>query len=505
MSHSPTVPRLAAEFAHKLPELSVPVSPQPGPAPQMLLLNTQLAEDLGLDPDLLSSDPGLQFLLGQHLDEDAVPVAQNYAGHQFGAFSPVLGDGRAVLLGELTCSATGRRVDLHLKGSGLTPFGAARAGDGKAVLGPVLREYLISEAMHALGIATARALAVILTGERVVRGRETQPGAILVRVADSHLRVGSVQLARHVKPRSDQSEEVLDRLIRLALTRHAPDRLESDRPAAQELLAHTVHAQAELVASWMRLGFVHGVMNTDNMTLSGQTIDYGPCAFVDRFDPTAVFSSIDTNGRYAFGNQPAVAEWNLSRLAEALLPKIDPDPNRALEIAEHQVREFAPAFVDAYERGLAAKVGLAERYDDDHRVRELVRELPELWQETRVDLTQFFLGLSRLAGTIDETDTDVLGETERARTWLTQWRALEPETSGLQALNPRYIPRNHLVEEALGDSVSEVVARRDRVSDSFTTLWDLVTHPYDWKPDTERFEQPAPESFTHSFQTFCGT
>ncbi|HEY0508058.1 MAG TPA: YdiU family protein, partial [Blastococcus sp.] len=301
---------LDGRFARELPEMARPWQAEEAPDPQLLVLNEPLAAELGLDPDWLRSADGVRLLIGNAVPAGATPVAQAYAGHQFGGFTPRLGDGRALLLGELT-DADGRLRDLHLKGSGRTPF--ARGGDGLAAVGPMLREYVISEAMHALGIPTTRSLAVVATG-RQVRRETLLPGAVLTRVAASHLRVGSFQFAA-----ATGDIDLLRRLGEHAISRHHPGATDAERPFLA-LFDAVVTAQAQLVARWMHVGFIHGVMNTDNMTISGETIDYGPCAFLEAFDPATVYSSIDSGGRYAYGNQPLVAEWNLARLAEALLP-----------------------------------------------------------------------------------------------------------------------------------------------------------------------------------------
>jgi serine/tyrosine/threonine adenylyltransferase len=317
-------------FARELSELAVPWQAEEAPDPILLVLNGELARELGLDPEYLQSPEGVRLLLGNHIPAGATPVAQAYAGHQFGGYSPLLGDGRALLLGEVA-DVHGRLRDLHLKGSGRTPF--ARAGDGRAVVGPMLREYVVSEAMYALGIPTTRSLAVTATG-RPVRRETMLPGAVLARVASSHLRVGSFQYAR-----ATENMDLLRRLADHAISRHHPSAAQSDNPYLA-LFEAVVAAQASLVAQWMLVGFVHGVMNTDNMTISGETIDYGPCAFMDAFNPAAVYSSIDVGGRYAYANQPVVAEWNLARLAEAMLPLINEDQEQAVAPAVEALGAF---------------------------------------------------------------------------------------------------------------------------------------------------------------------
>lgn len=343
-------------FARALPELSAPWQAMRPEDPAILALNDRLARELGLDPAVLRTESGVRFLLGNELPEGASPVAQAYAGHQFGGYSPRLGDGRALLLGEIT-DVSGRARDLHLKGSGPTPF--ARA-DGFAAVGPMLREYLMGEAMHALGIPTTRALAVIGTGRLIAREQSLDllPGAVLVRVASTHLRVGSFQYARALGFGESGSVEPLRRLADFAIARHYPRLAESDDPYLG-LLETVIAAQARLVASWMLVGFVHGVMNTDNMTISGETIDYGPCAFIDAYDPGAVFSSIDRGGRYAYGRQPAIALWNLTRFAEALLPLLGEDIEAAKASAEGALGGYEGQYNEAWVAGMRAKLGLA--------------------------------------------------------------------------------------------------------------------------------------------------
>src|SRR3954471_2600393 len=340
-------------FARDLPEMALPWRADEAPERRLLLLNEGLAGELGLDPEALRSTERVRLLVGNDLPSGAAPVAQAYAGHQFGWYSPRLGDGRALLLGELV-DADGRLRDLHLKGSGRTPF--SRGGDGLASVGPMLREYLISEAMHALGIPTTRSLAVVATG-RPVRRETVLPGAVLARVADSHLRVGSVQYAR-----ATGDVALLRRLADHAIARHYPAAAEAEN-SGLALFEAVVAAQASLVARWMLVGFVHGVMNTDNMTISGETIDYGPCAFMEAFDPATVYSSIDVGGRYAYGNQPHVAEWNLARLAEALLPLIHDDQEQAVALAVAALGGFRRRYDAAWSAGMRAKLGLPDGPD----------------------------------------------------------------------------------------------------------------------------------------------
>jgi uncharacterized protein YdiU (UPF0061 family) len=476
---------LGTRFARELPEMAVPWQAEEAPDPRLLVLNEPLAAELGLDPAALRAPDGVGLLVGAVVPAGATPVAQAYAGHQFGGFNPRLGDGRALLLGELT-DREGRLRDLHLKGSGRTPF--ARGGDGLAAVGPMLREYLISEAMHALGIPTTRALAVVATG-RPVRRETVLPGAVLARVASSHLRVGSFQYAR-----ATGDDELLRRLADVAIARHHPQAAEADDPYLA-LFDAVVSAQASLVARWMLVGFVHGVMNTDNVTISGETIDYGPCAFLDAYDPATVYSSIDTSGRYAYGNQPLLAEWDLARLAEALLPLIADEQERAVELAVASLGAFRPLYDAAWTAGVRAKLGLPADVDDTV-VRELAEQLLTLLAADHVDGTSFFRALAAAAR----------GEVAPARNafldlagfdgWLARWRALGPDGDAMDRVNPVYIPRNHLVEEALSAATAGDL-------DPLHRLLDAVTHPYDPRPGLERYAAPGPVDV--AYRTFCGT
>jgi uncharacterized protein YdiU (UPF0061 family) len=453
-------------FARELEGLSVPWKATPAPEPRLLIHNEALAAELGLE------ELSLDVFAGRAVPEGATPVAQVYAGHQFGGYSPRLGDGRALLLGEVI-DRSGVRRDLHLKGSGRTPF--ARGGDGKAVVGPMLREAVIGEAMHALGIPTTRALAVVATGEDVFREAGPLPGAVLTRVAASHLRVGTFEYAaRHGDVR---------RLADYAIARHYPglDYL--------EFFEAVVDAQARLVAQWMLVGFIHGVMNTDNMAISGETIDYGPCAFMDRYDPKTVFSSIDHAGRYAYGNQPAVAQWNLARLGETLLPLLGGDD--AVERATAVLATFEDRFGRAWREGMRAKLGLREPDA------AFITDTLALLAAQRVDYTQFFRALPDAA----------LGDNTRGRAlfedgaefdaWADRWRPLTTSDAlaAMHTVNPVYIPRNHLVEEALAAAMADELEPLGR-------LMDVLARPFEERPGRELYAQPGPERF---YQTFCGT
>ena len=456
-------------------------------APELLVLNESLAAELGLDPSYLQTVDGVRLLVGNSLPADANPVAQAYAGHQFGGYSPRLGDGRALLLGDVTLPGGGVR-DLHLKGSGRTPF--ARGGDGLAAVGPMLREYIVSEGMHALGVRTTRSLAVVATG-RPVRRETVLPGAVLVRVARSHLRVGSFQFAR-----ASGDITLLRRLADHAIARHYPEAASSENPALA-LFDAVVAAQASLVAQWMRVGFIHGVMNTDNMTISGETIDYGPCAFMDSYDPATVYSSIDTGGRYTFGNQPLIAEWNLARLAEALLPLLHDDQDRAIALAVESLGAFRREYDAAWSADMHAKLGLPQGLDESVAA-GTVEELSALLRENHPDYSSFFRGLIAAAAEDTEPVRGLILDLPRFDTWLEQWRSLGPDTETMARVNPVYIPRNHLVEEALD-------AATDGDLEPFSTLLSVVTAPYAERPGFERYAEPGPEDFATKYRTFCGT
>ncbi len=480
-------------YARELNGLYARWKPAGSPAPRLLQLNRSLAAELGLDPIELASADGLAVLAGNAVPALAQPLAQAYAGHQFGGYSPQLGDGRALLLGELI-DRNSRRRDLALKGSGRTPF--SRGGDGLAALGPVLREYLMGEAMHALGIPTTRALAAVATGATVRRER-VMPGGILTRVAASHLRVGTFEFVA-----AKRDEALLRRLADYAIARHDPALVDEPDKYLQ-LLQCVVERQARLVARWMGVGFIHGVMNTDNMTISGETIDYGPCAFMEHFDPKAVFSSIDTEGRYAYGNQPAMAQWNLARLAEALLPLIDPDGQRAAERGSAAVQDFARRFDVHWTAVLRAKLGLSDSPASD---RALADEYLQLLQTHSIDFT---LGFRRLTDAAENGDAPLLelfgGAAPALRPWLQRWRLRTPaagdaeRAATMRQVNPIYIPRNHQVEAALTAAVNH-----DDLA-PFERLLALLEHPFEEREQDAAFAQPAPADETANYRTFCGT
>jgi uncharacterized protein YdiU (UPF0061 family) len=472
-------------FARELPEMATPWRAEAAPDPQLLVLNEQLAAELGLDATWLRNPKGLEFLVGTHVPSGANPVAQAYAGHQFGGFVPRLGDGRALLLGELV-GTDGQIRDLHLKGSGATPF--SRGGDGFAAVGPMLREYVISEAMHALGIPTTRSLAVVATGRGVHR-ETVLPGAVLARVASSHLRVGSFQYAA-----GTGDMELLRRLADHAIARHHPSAADAENPY-RALFDAVIGVQASLVARWMLVGFIHGVMNTDNMTISGETIDYGPCAFMEAYEPATVFSSIDSWGRYAYGNQPAVAAWNLARFAETLLPLFDDDVDRAIALAHDSLDGFRRQYDAAWSAGMRAKLGLGGT--DDDVVAPLVTELLEQLQQSHVDHTSFYRLLGRAARGDTEPARGLFIDLAAFDQWLARWRALGPDAAAMDRVNPVYIPRNHLVEEALAAGTDDDLGPLER-------LLTAVTAPFDERPGLERYAEPAPEDFG-TYRTFCGT
>lgn len=484
-------------YARLPPRLYARLDPTPAAAPRLVRLNEELAECLGLDPGWLAGPEGVEILAGNRVPEGAEPIALAYAGHQFGQFVPQLGDGRALLLGELV-GKDGVRRDIQLKGSGPTPF--SRMGDGRAALGPVLREYVVSEAMAALGVPTTRALAAVTTGEVVLRERPL-PGAVLTRVAASHLRVGTFQ---YFAARGDA--EAVRWLAGYAIARHDPEAAAAGCPY-RALLDAVVARQADLVARWLLIGFIHGVMNTDNTSIAGETIDYGPCAFMDAYDPSAVFSSIDHLGRYAYGNQPRVALWNLARLAETLLPLLGEDDDKALASAQEALAAFRPRFEAAHLDGLRRKLGLAMEREGDAA---LAHDLLELMAANGADFTLTFRRLCDAAAEAEGREGDaaraLFTDVSAYDAWVARWRrrlAEEPREpaarrAAMQAANPVYIPRNHLVEAAL----KAAVGRSD--FGPFQELLDVVTRPYEARPGLERYAAPPePEERVH--QTFCGT
>jgi len=505
-----TVPFLLENsYARELQGFSVPWRPEAAPAPKSLFFNAPLAEELGLDAAALAGPAGADVFAGNEVPEGAEPIAQAYAGHQFGGFSPQLGDGRAILLGEVIDRA-GRRRDIALKGSGRTPF--SRGGDGKAAVGPMLREVLIGEAMHALGIPTTRALAVVATGQPVLRDT-VLPGAVLTRVAASHIRVGTFQF---FAARGDA--ERVRQLAEYTIARHDAD-LVAAPGRFLGLLERVAERQARLIAQWMNVGFIHGVMNTDNMTISGETIDYGPCAFVEAYDPAAVFSSIDSQGRYAFGNQPGIARWNLARLAECLLPLLADDEAQAMAEAMRVIDAFPAAYRRHLLGGERAKLGL-QRADiaDDADDARLADDWLALLHAGHVDFT---LAWRRLADAADGDDTPLRAlfassgaPADAPDAWLERWRercaredeagspgegTKEARAARMRSVNPWIIPRNHRVEEALS------AASDDENLEPFNRLLDAVREPFDERAVNAAYAEPAAAEITAGYRTFCGT
>jgi uncharacterized protein YdiU (UPF0061 family) len=473
-------------FARDLPGFYVARRPNPVRAPKLVFLNAALADELGLDLASLDDADKAAIFAGNVVPAGAQPIAQAYAGHQFGGFVPQLGDGRALLLGEVI-DRNGARRDIAFKGSGRTVF--ARGGDGKAAIGPMLREALVSESMHALGIPTTRALAVAATGEDVFRER-VLPGAVLTRVAASHIRVGTFQFYA-----ARRDVDSLRKLAMYAIDRHDPD-LRDDAQPFLALLRRVVARQASLIAQWMNVGFIHGVMNTDNMTISGETIDYGPCAFMEAYDPAAVFSSIDAHGRYAFGNQPAIAAWNLARFAETLLPLLSDDADEAVAVATEALGTYAPQFEGHLRDGQRAKLGLRDVDDEDAA---LADDWLTLLHAQKVDFT---LAWRRLADAADGNEAPLralFGDPSALEPWLARWRARGPTSAGMRGVNPFVIARNHRVEEAL--------AAASDAGDlgPFERLLAAVRQPYVETDEQAPFAQPAPAEVTACYQTFCGT
>jgi len=470
------------------------VTPTPVASPRLIKLNRPLAVQLGLDPDLLSSPEGAEILAGKTIPEGADPIATAYAGHQFGHFVPQLGDGRAILLGEVI-DKDGLRRDIQLKGSGPTPF--SRRGDGRAALGPVLREYIVSEAMAALGVPTTRSLAAVVTGEHVMREMPL-PGAVLTRVASSHIRVGTFQF---FAARNDT--EGVRRLADHAIDRHYPQAAQAKRPYLA-FLENVIARQASLVARWLQIGFIHGVMNTDNTSISGETIDYGPCAFMDSYDPATVFSSIDEHGRYAYGNQPRIALWNLTRLAECLLPLLSDDQETAITEAQAALSGFADRFDSAYQAGMRGKLGLLTARDGDAA---LVQDLLDMMAKNQADFTLTFRRLGDAAQNPDDDSIrQLFADPNAYEDWASRWRQRigdEPQdaatrASAMRAVNPAFIPRNHRVE-----AVIEAAVNRDDFA-PFEELLTVLSKPHEDQPAFAAYADP-PEPHQRVLQTFCGT
>lgn len=469
-----------------LPELLfAPATPAPFPAPRLVLFNGSLAAELGLDFSAVTPETIAATFAGQQLPEGARPIAQAYAGHQYGGFT-MLGDGRAILLGEQRTPA-GRLVDIQLKGAGQTRY--SRRGDGRAVLGPMLREYLISEAMFALGIPTTRSLAVVETGERIFRGGML-PGAVLTRVAASHIRVGTFE---YLAARKDNAS--LGTLADYAIRRHDPE-LDGTPDRYLGFLRAVIDRQAALIAQWLNVGFIHGVMNTDNMAISGETIDYGPCAFMNAYDPATVFSSIDHGGRYAYGNQASIALWNLTRFAEALLPLLAADVDEAVKVATAALEAFPRQFQTHWLDGIRAKLGLATKETEDL---DLAQSLLRWMQKTGADFTNTFRDLSTPGALEAERSSDT-----EFQAWTTQWhqrlereqRTWEEAQARMRSVNPAVIPRNHQVEAALS------AAEQGDLS-LFEQLLEVLSYPFELTSENAPYREPSPDD--GNYRTYCGT
>ncbi|MFB7140199.1 YdiU family protein [Gottfriedia sp. NPDC056225] len=472
----------------KLPEFFFAIQDlNPVSSPELVVLNKPLAESLGLDVQALQNEESINVFAGNQIPEGGLPLAQAYAGHQFAHFN-MLGDGRALLLGE-QITPNNERYDVQLKGSGRTPY--SRGGDGRAALGPMLREYIISEAMHALGIPTTRSLAVITTGEQIQRDTRL-PGAIMTRIAASHIRVGTFQYVS----RWGSVNELKD-LADYTIKRHYPE-IKSDGPNRYLLLLKgVIKRQVSLIIKWQMVGFIHGVMNTDNMTISGETIDYGPCAFMDTYDPATVFSSIDLRGRYAYGNQPKMAGWNLARFAETVLPLLHDDQEKALEIAQDAISEYPIAYVDNWVAGMRKKIGL---FNEEEQDKSLIDELLEIMEKNKADYTNTFRALSY--GQQDEP----LFETTEYKKWENQWqkrlnRQSESKEESLQLMkdnNPTVIPRNHRVEEALE------AATKDGDYSVMEKLIKVLSNPFVKSKEQVNYCSLPPDP-DRPYQTYCGT
>ncbi len=461
-------------------------NPTPVDSPELVILNEPLADSLGLSVEKLKSEDSVAVFAGNRIPEEAFPLAQAYGGHQFGHFN-MLGDGRAILLGE-QITPQGERFDIQLKGPGRTPY--SRGGDGRAALGPMLREYIISEAMHALGIPTTRSLAVVTTGELVYR-ETALPGAILTRVAASHIRVGTFQFAA-VWGTPEDLKELADYTIK----RHFPE-IETAENRYVALLQGVIRRQAELIAQWQLVGFIHGVMNTDNVTISGETIDYGPCAFMDEYDPATVFSSIDRNGRYAYGNQPPIGGWNLARFAETLLPLFHDDEEQAVKIAQDEISRFTELYRSKWLAGMRAKLGI---FNEEEKDEAIIEDLLNMMQRNRADYTNTFKAL-----TFDKAEDTVLAGTPEFAEWYERWQARlrrqeESKDASQQLMlnsNPAVIPRNHKVEEALEAAVQGNYSVMER-------LLKVLSRPYGHLPEQAEYcTLPAPSG--QPYRTFCGT
>ena len=468
-------------------------NPVPVSAPSLIRINHALAEKLGIDPIWLESEEGISTVTGNKIPVGGDPIATVYAGHQFGGWSPQLGDGRAILLGEVL-DKQNQRYDFQLKGSGPTPY--SRGGDGRASLGPILREYIVSEAMAAFHIPTTRILAAAATGDHVYR-QNILPGAILVRIAKSHIRIGTFEF---FSSRNDQ--ESLRLLAEHVIQRHYPEAAKQENPVLA-MLDSVIENQAHLIASWQQIGFIHGVMNTDNILLSGETVDYGPCAFMDEYHPETVFSSIDRNGRYAYGNQPTIGRWNLIQLAQVLIPLLDRDREKARELAQESVNKYMNLLTKYYQNSMALKLGICNAMPDDIK---LIKDLLDIMAEDKMDYTLTFRYLSDLAGDDARNGVgDLVTLSEKFSFWLERWKKrllLDAQTSiqrqaRMYAKNPVFIPRNHLIEEA-------IQAAENGNLNLFHKLVDILTHPFEYKVELKKYAlAPRPEQVVK--ETFCGT
>ncbi|PPA71732.1 protein adenylyltransferase SelO [Jeotgalibacillus proteolyticus] len=463
------------------------IDPSPVSTPKIAVFNDSLAYELGLNSQSLTSEDGAAILAGNRMPEGSLPLAQAYAGHQFGNLT-MLGDGRALLIGE-QLTPSGHRVDLQLKGSGRTPY--SRGGDGRAALGPMLREYIMSEAMHALGIPTTRSLAVATTGETVLRERGL-PGAVLTRVASSHLRVGTFQYAAAL----GKTEE-LKALADFAIKRHFPEAENAENPYLS-FLQSMIQSQVELIVKWQLTGFIHGVMNTDNMAVSGETIDYGPCAFMDEYDPATVFSSIDIQGRYAYGKQPTIGGWNLARFAEALLPLLDEDQDKAVEMAQTEITNYTALFQEHWLNGMRAKLGIMGTESEDEA---LIQDLLSIMHKHEADFTNTFRALTYetaadlpFMNSKDFTDWQSKWEQRRDR----QQESKEASFALMKKSNPTVIPRNHKVEEALKAAVEH-----DDYS-VMNRLLKVLSAPYEESPENIHYTAPGGPA-SCDYRTYCGT
>ncbi|WP_295875707.1 YdiU family protein [uncultured Zhongshania sp.] len=487
-------------YAKQAERFFSPQAPTTVPAPALIRINTALAAELGIDPQWLASPEGIATMAGNHIPDGAEPIATVYAGHQFGGWNPQLGDGRAVLLGELI-GKNGTRYDWQLKGSGRTPY--SRGGDGKSPIGPVLREYILCEAMAALKVPTTRALGAVSSGELVFRD-QALPGAVFSRVAQSHIRVGTMQFFA-----SRRDTEALQELSDYLIQRHFPDAAQASNPVLA-MLDEIIARQATLIAKWQSIGFIHGVMNTDNMLLCGETIDYGPCAFMDSYDPATVFSSIDHNGRYAYGNQPGIAHWNLAQLAQALLAILDnsPDANEdsAVALAQQALDAFPELFLKAYQDIIKDKLGLSRLTEQDDT---LYQDLLKLMEAEKADFTLCFRRLAELAdegACINSSVRELFEFNDSFTPWLQQWRQRLTEDTQTAAerqahmfkANPVFIPRNHLVQEAI------TAAERNNDLSVFNQLVDVLKTPHTFDPAKQRYALP-PKPNERVLQTFCGT